>query len=331
MNKIDVIKVIRRGVMPIGDSSIECAVTADERRVLNFNQLHKLLGYTGNYYSGASGGSFKWPSYLTGNAVKDHLAPVIEAPLNRPFWVVDPNGHGVAARSLAVPCEILPRILHAFIRARVEGRLRKSQHHIADRCMTLLEALGEHAMRDLVDKATGYNVAHVPEPAPAFPLPKTYAEALRMLADTVEESEAKDKRLAVAEPRAAAWNVLADPRREGDFDVGTAAKILDRDPSISIGRNRLFKWMLEHGMTYKANNGRRENYLPYQKHVDAGRLVMRIGSPWKNPKTGAIEVGEPQLRITVKGLGYIHRELGGTAPLDMSGGPEEPPTPPALQ
>lgn len=137
------------------------------------------------------------------------------------------------------------------------------------------------------------------------------------------------KRLAVAEPRAIAWTVLASTGR--DYDVGTAAKILNRDPSISTGRNRLFAWMLEHGMTFKDNDGRRTLHKPYQKHVDAGRLVLRFGRTFVNPKTHGVEAGGPQLRITAKGIAYIHREMGGTAELDVSQSPEPPALPPGVQ
>jgi anti-repressor protein len=189
-----------------------------------------------------------------------------------------------------------------------------------------------------VMRTGSYSVRVTPPEPPPFSLPQTYSEALRALADEHDAREAAEareaaalKRLSVAEPRAVAWSVLADPAR--DYDVGSAAAILNRDPAINTGRNRLFKWMLANGLIYEdhEHGRRRKVYKPYQKHVDAGRLVLRIGSPWTNPKTGDTEVGAPVLMITVKGLGYIQQKMGGAAVLDLSDRPEPLALPPAVQ
>lgn len=195
-----------------------------------------------------------------------------------------------------------------------------------------------HEVLPAIRKTGAYSATPPQVPSPAFALPQTYSEALRALADEHDAREAAEareaaalKRLSVAEPRAVAWSVLADPAR--DYDVGSAAAILNRDPAINTGRNRLFKWMLANGLIYedREHGRRRKVYKPYQKHVDAGRIVLRIGSPWTNPKTGDTEVGSPVLMITVKGLGYIHQKMGGTATLDLSDRSEPLALPPAVQ
>jgi anti-repressor protein len=151
-----------------------------------------------------------------------------------------------------------------------------------------------------------------PNVAPA--MPKTFAEALRALADQVEETEALAARLEVVEPPALAWSAMADTSR--DFSVGDAAKILSRDPSIETGEIRLFRTLVEFGLLFVGKDDRgRKVYKPYQEHVDAGRLALRMGSTWEHPKTHERETGNPQARITVKGLAYLHRKMGGTGTL----------------
>ena len=112
------------------------------------------------------------------------------------------------------------------------------------------------------------------------------------------------ERLAIAEPAARSWNQLADAT--GDYSLREAAQILDRDPSIRTGQNRLAKHLKNIGWTDLSGQ-------PYQRHVDAGRLTRRT-VPYLNRSTGEQEL-TTQLRITAKGLADLHREMGGTGPL----------------
>lgn len=112
------------------------------------------------------------------------------------------------------------------------------------------------------------------------------------------------ERLAIAEPAAASWNTLAEA--SGDYSLREAAQILNRDPSITTGQNRLAKWLRNFGWVDR--NGR-----PYQTHVDADRIVLRSVS-YEHPVTGERQA-TTQIRITTKGLGVLHREMGGTGPL----------------
>lgn len=109
------------------------------------------------------------------------------------------------------------------------------------------------------------------------------------------------ERLAIAEPAAHSWNQLADA--SGDYSLREAAQILDRDPSIRTGQNRLAKTLKNFGWTDR--NGR-----PYQQHVDAGRIVVRPRS-YDHPLTGESQA-TTQIRVTVKGIHDLHRLLGGT-------------------
>lgn len=141
--------------------------------------------------------------------------------------------------------------------------------------------------------------------APAIP---THAEALRGWAAEIEAREAAQARLAIAGPKAESWDVLASAT--GDYSVREAAQILDRDPGIDTGQNRLFVSLSNLGWVDR--KGR-----PYQNHVNAGRISSRVRS-YEHPYTGEPTLGKPQVRITIKGLQELHRLLGGERPLQLS-------------
>lgn len=117
----------------------------------------------------------------------------------------------------------------------------------------------------------------------------------------LEVAHAKVAELA---PAANSWSQLAEA--SGDYSLREAAQILDRDPSIRTGQNRLSKHLKYIGWTDR-------NGQPYQRHVDAGRLTRRT-VPYLDRSTGETEL-TTQLRITVKGLHDLHREMGGTGPV----------------
>lgn len=145
------------------------------------------------------------------------------------------------------------------------------------------------------------------EIAPAAPaLPRSYAEALRELAATVEERDAAQQQLAIAAPKAEAWNTLASA--DGDFSVADAAKILSRDPQIQLGERRLFTLLREWGWIYR--QGVDQRWRVYQQQVETGRL-SEIPQSHYHPRNGELVLDPPQVRVTVKGIDEIRRRLTG--------------------
>lgn len=116
------------------------------------------------------------------------------------------------------------------------------------------------------------------------------------------------QRVRELEPPAAAWTAMADAG--GDYSLRDAAQILDRDPAIKTGQNRLGQYLRQIGWLDRRG-------IPYQRHVDLGRITSRVRT-YKHPRTGEQMTGDPQVRITVKGLGALHKLLGGTEPLDTT-------------
>ncbi len=133
-------------------------------------------------------------------------------------------------------------------------------------------------------------------PAAAMP---THAEALRAWAAELELRQAAEQRAAELEPAARSWDVLAST--DGDYSVREAAHILNRDPNIDTGERRLFAILRGKSMIDR-------NDRPYQRHTAHVRLRPRS---YAHPGTGEETAARPQVRITVQGLAYLHRQLGG--------------------
>lgn len=148
--------------------------------------------------------------------------------------------------------------------------------------------------------------------APVIP---TLPEALRNWAAEIEARTQAENRALAAEhqvfelaPAAFSWEVLNDTG--GDMDFAQGAQVLNRDPNISMGRNRLFAYTDSIGWTYKHGKLPRR---PYQAQVDLGRLTLRMPKSFTNGKTQQEELADSQIGITPKGLAELHRLLGGTA------------------
>lgn len=136
--------------------------------------------------------------------------------------------------------------------------------------------------------------------APAHPLPRTFSEALRELADAVEQRDAAEARIAELQPAADAWEKLAEAK--GEYSVREAAQILSRDPLITTGQNRLFAYLRQIGWLDKSG-------IPYQAQVDLGR-ILPLATSFVHPRTGERKPSS-QVRVTVKGLKELRTRMAG--------------------
>jgi anti-repressor protein len=128
-------------------------------------------------------------------------------------------------------------------------------------------------------------------------------ELARDLVTALEAQETAEARVRALEPAARSWNVLASAN--GDWSLRDAALILNRDPAIRTGQNRLNNLLFELGMVDRRGT-------PYAKHH--AHLVERPRT-FKDRDTGEERQARPQIRITAAGLKYLHHKLGGTDPL----------------
>jgi prophage antirepressor-like protein len=139
-----------------------------------------------------------------------------------------------------------------------------------------------------------------------YDVPADFATALELAAKQAREIAAQRAELSIVKPQAEAWTTLADTG--ADYSVREAAYILNRDPSINTGQVRLFALLREWRVIGPGNK-------PYANH--AKHVTLR-------PQTRRSPMGEripaaPQVRVTVEGLAYLHKRMGGTEPLDTSG------------
>ena len=138
-----------------------------------------------------------------------------------------------------------------------------------------------------------------------FEIPQTFAEALELAARQARDLDAARAENAELKPDAEAWQVLASA--EPDYSVREAAYILNRDPAIATGQNRLFNEMRRLRVIDSRD-------IPYSGHARHVKLRARS---FTNRATGEESPAKPQVRITAEGLAYLHKKLGGTAPLQL--------------
>lgn len=139
---------------------------------------------------------------------------------------------------------------------------------------------------------------------PKLPTPMSRAELARNWYEAELAREAAEEQLAIAAPKAEAWDTLASAH--GDYSVREAAYILNRDPAIDTGQKRLFQLLRDWHLIDRRD-------IPYADHARHVRLRARS---YTSPRSGEERTSE-QVRITVEGLRYLHKRLGGTAPLSV--------------
>ena len=126
----------------------------------------------------------------------------------------------------------------------------------------------------------------------AYHTPKTYAEALRALADEAEKREALQKQNQLMQPKAEFFDAVTDSKTA--IPIGDVAKILD----IGIGRNKLFEFLRDKNILTSDNR-------PYQRYIDAGyfRVIEQ-----KYEVNGEVRINIKTL-VFQKGIDWIRKQL----------------------
>lgn len=133
-----------------------------------------------------------------------------------------------------------------------------------------------------------YTVVPAPPPPP-FDLPKTFSEALRLLADSCEQAEAL--KLQVEAQRPAVEFVESYVQTEGTFGLRETAKLLGLPP-------KQFTTRLEKQRLCFREGG---HLQPYAEHLRDGYFTVRTGEAHEHAFT--------QTRITPKGVEWLRRRL----------------------
>ncbi len=124
------------------------------------------------------------------------------------------------------------------------------------------------------------------------------AQVISELSRRIEEAH---RRAAELEAPAGAWNDLS--RAEGDFTVSDAAKTLAR-AGVETGPRKLYDWL--EGNKWVFRRGGR--WQAMQAAVNAGLIVERLTSGYFDQSSGERKQGDPQIRLTPKGVERL-REL----------------------
>jgi anti-repressor protein len=148
--------------------------------------------------------------------------------------------------------------------------------------------------------------ANTTAPVPDLSTPEGVLAMAEQFTATARQLVAATAKVAELAPAAESWNTLATA--QGDFLVADAAKILSRDPVIKLGQQRLFTLLNELGWIYRAAGDGR--WRTRQNVIETQRLSEMPMSHY-HPRTGELVLDPPQIRVTVKGLQYLHRHLSG--------------------
>ncbi len=132
----------------------------------------------------------------------------------------------------------------------------------------------------------------------AFNLPTTYAGAMRLAADMVDQRDQAQSALAIAAPKVAALDLIAT-RAEGSVCITNAAKDLQVQPK------RLFNWLQEHEWIYRRAGG--SGFVAHQPRLKTGYLEHKITTIERSD--GSSRMVE-QVLVTAKGLARLAGEFG---------------------
>lgn len=133
-------------------------------------------------------------------------------------------------------------------------------------------------------------------------LPKSFSEALRMLADETEKNERlalenKEKQKVITEQQPKVLFANSILASKTSCLIGELAKILTQN-GCHIGQNKLFKWLRGNG--YLCTRGEQYN-LPLQKYVDMGLFEIKKSTHSANE----VLITTSTTKVTPKGQQYF--------------------------
>lgn len=147
---------IAKGVIRIGTLEVDCAVLADETRLISDRGVSKALGAKrgGSHWKRMKEhGALSLPPYISANNLRpfipNDLVFILTNPIQYKATTSGAIGNGLLATAF-------PKVLHVLADAHKAGALKPQQEHIGKQAIALLEGLDEVAIIALVDEATGY-------------------------------------------------------------------------------------------------------------------------------------------------------------------------------
>ena len=137
-----------------------------------------------------------------------------------------------------------------------------------------------------------------------FQIPTSFAEALRLAAETVEENQRLQLALDQQAPKVAAIKRLAG--------AGGAICITDAAKQLQFSPSKLFAWLEENRWIYRRQGSKR--WIAYQPRITSGLLKHKVTSLKPDPETGGDRAAFDVL-VTTKGLARLAElAAGGSQP-----------------
>ena len=141
------------GDLVINGRKIACAVLQNGKRVLTQETFLTAIGRAAKAKAGT--GSLKLVDGLPPFLVAENLKPFISDELMQSTTpIVFRTGKG--GRAFGYDAMLLPMVCEVYVNARDEGKLLKTQEHIAAACYVIMKGLARVGIVALVDEATGY-------------------------------------------------------------------------------------------------------------------------------------------------------------------------------
>lgn len=208
-----------------------------------------------------------------------YQAPIRSGSQNRQMWIVNESG------------------LYDLIIRSDKPQARPFRRWVTSEVLPAIRKTGRYGAPVLPDMTT---------PEGQLAVLDRWRAAVATTVQQARELEHTKAQVVELEPRAKSWDTLADTG--ADYSVREAAYILNRDPAIDTGQKRLFALLREWRLIGPDDR-------PYSNH--AAHITLRPRT--RTDRHTQEEVpARPQVRITVAGLNYLHRKLGGTAPLSVA-------------
>ncbi len=152
-------KTIVSGVLKVGN--IPCAVLDDQSntRVLTQTGFLTAIGRAptpNTARAASSSGIADLPAFLRAKNLEPFITSGLAASSSPIIFETERRGHAGGGRALGYRAQLLPDVCWVYAKAHMSGVLLPGQKHIAEACLTLLEALTNVAIDALVDEATGF-------------------------------------------------------------------------------------------------------------------------------------------------------------------------------
>lgn len=130
----------------------------------------------------------------------------------------------------------------------------------------------------------------------SYKMPRTYAEALRGLADQAEQNEKLQLENKTMKPKALFADAVNDS--ETDILIGDLAKLIKQN-GHDIGQKRLFAWMRDKGYLIKSGSSKN---MPTQRAMQLG--LYRVKERTINNPDGSVRITKTT-KVTGKGQIYF--------------------------